>query len=316
MVPSALGCHPAFICLGIPYLHSLLDQRNRIEATMLMLEPSRSWLTHLDCGHFTFMTFSCVFAGLLFWARIQQFHGLKQILNAGHWPHKLFDGVILGLAMMGATVVLRNHFPQARRFSLLMMAVVSSSSVMRTALLLLIVFTEELWRAVCLQSLMGNGLTGPLALIATSIAYGLTYLVWDYAVAVSELIVGAILAGLFIWTNSFVVLFAAHLTLLGQILLLALAAAPDAGPGDFHRRPFRRCPSCRAMLSLQEVNTNPDEAFSCPHCHVGITISDWRGAFFRWGYGLYAFVLYFGSVDIMDKVTKNPAAHSYSYPSS
>jgi hypothetical protein len=270
-----------------------------------LVDVSRTWTLH------NFVTFSFAFVGLLLWGYFEGPSSLRQMLNSGHYVRGLFDGVILGLVMAGVTVMLRSHFPKAQRFSLLIMGGVASSPFNRTVMLLLIVLTEELWRAMCLKSLMRGGFTGPQALIATSIAYGLTYGGWGPSVAISECIVGAVLGGLFIWTNSFFVPFAAHLTLLGQILLLTLAVAPDAGPGDFHLRPFRRCPSCNAMLTLRQVNLNPDEAFSCPHCHASITVSDWRGSFFRWGYALYAIPLYVGALDIVDKATRDVTAQFF-----
>jgi hypothetical protein len=264
-----------------------------------LVEGSRSWAIY------EFVTFSAVFAGLLLWARVQESAALTATLNPGHWVHGILDGIILGLAMLGVALIFRKHFPEAQKFSLLVMAGVASSPPMRVCTLLLVVFTEELWRAVCLKTLAGSGIAGPQALIATSIAYGLTFLAWGTTAVISECIVGATLGGFFLWTNSFFVSFAAHLTLLGQVLLYAVAAAPDAEPGDFHRRPFTKCPACGTMLSLRQVNLNPNEAFSCPFCATRVTVSDWRRGLFRWGYVFISGGLWVASLDILPGAVRN-----------
>jgi hypothetical protein len=205
------------------------------------------------------------------------------ILNTNNWVRGALHGMFLGLTLMGLLLILRRHFPEAEKFRLLVMAGMVSSPLVRVAVLLNVVFTEELWRAVCLKALIEDGLSGPQALIATSFAYGFTYLPWGIPIAVSEGIVGAACGALFVWTGSFFVPFATHATLLGQILIYAVAAAPDAEASNFDRRPFTRCPSCEATLSLGQVNLNLNEAFFCPSCHARIAVSDSRRGFFRWG---------------------------------
>lgn len=175
-------------------------------------------------------------------------------------------------------------------------------------MLLIVVFTEELWRAVCLKSLIADGLSGSQALIVTSIAYGLTYLVWKVPVALSEAIIGAACGGLFLWSNSLIVSFAAHTMIQGQVLLYAIAAAPDAEPGEISRRSFTKCPACGTRLNLRQVNLNPNEAFFCPFCHARITISDSRRGFLRWGFVFVSTGILIASWDILPDAVPGSAA--------
>lgn len=258
-----------------------------------LIQSSRPWAIH------TTVTFAAVAAALFVWMQTQQFAAIVRVLSLKHWAHGIFEGTILGLVIIGVALTLRTHFSEARRFSLPMLTGAGSSAPVRFGILLLVVFTEELWRAVCLKSLVAHGLTGPQALTATSVAYGLAYLAWGTTVGVSECIIGAAFGGLFLWTDSLFVSSAAHLTLQGQILLYSLAAAPNAEPRDIYRRRFTKCPSCGAMLTLQQVSLDPDESFSCPQCRARVTVSDWRRGFFRWGYVFYTIGLYFAAMNIV-----------------
>lgn len=240
----------------------------------------------------TLYIFVIYFIGLgciLFLDRTQDTHAVKTILNPQHWERMFFHGIILGLSLVGVLMIFRIFFPEARRFGFLVMAGIASPPLIRVSTLLLVICTEELWRAVCLTILIGHGFFGPQAVLVTSVAYGLAYLGWGYRIALSDGIIGAVYGGLFIWSGSFFVPFAAHTVLRGQELLYAIAASPDAQPGEIYSRPHTKCPACNAVLNFRQVNLNPNESFFCPSCHVRITISDERRRFLRWGF-IFLFV--------------------------
>lgn len=243
-----------------------------------LAEGAQSWAIY------GLVEFLVVVVAVVAWARIRRLDTLQTILSPSHWERGIFHGIILGLAFVGVLLILRRHFPEAKKFSLLVMAGVASPLLVRTSALLLVVFTEELWRAVCLKALVGDGVSGSQALVATSIAYALTYLGWGPEVGISEGIVGAALGALFLWSGSVFVPLAAHVILGAQVLLYAVAAAPNAEAGDIHRRPFTRCPACGKSLGIRQVNLNINEAFFCPSCHTRVTISDRRRWFLRWGF--------------------------------
>jgi hypothetical protein len=293
ILPATVWASLTFVSLSTSKIALKLRTAWNAQTKQELEGGSRAWALH------SLLTFSAVLAGLFAWAQIQHSAPLTEILNPKHCANGLLDGTVLGLAMVGVAIILRTWFHEAQKFSLVTMAAVASPLPIRAGVLLVVVFTEELWRAASLKSLVGAGATGPQALIAASIAYGVTYLAWGATAAISEAIVGAVLGALYLWTGSFLVLFAAHLTLLTQLLLYTLVAGPDAEPRDIYSRRFTKCPACGAMLTRQQVNLDPDESFSCPRCTVRITVSDWRRGFFRWGYVFYMLGLWFASVSIV-----------------
>jgi predicted RNA-binding Zn-ribbon protein involved in translation (DUF1610 family) len=293
ILPAAVWVSLTFVFLSTSKIALKLRTAWNAQTKQELVDGSPAWALH------SLLTFSAVLVGLFAWAQIQHSPPLTAILNPNHWANGLLDGTVLGLAMVGVAILLRTWFHEAQKFSLVTLAAVASPLPTRIGVLLVVVFTEEVWRAASLKSLVGAGATGPQALIAASIAYGVTYLAWGATATISEAIVGAVLGALYLWTGSFLVLFAAHLTLLTQLLLYTLVAGPDAEPRDMYSRRFTKCPACGAMLTRQQVNLDPDESFSCPRCTVRITVSDWRRGFFRWGYVFYTVGLWFASVSIV-----------------
>lgn len=263
-----------------------------------VVNASRLWTVQ------SLATFSIVLASVLLWSWLQRSSTPTEILRNPHWVSGIFDGSILGLAIIGLAIVLRLFFFEAQKFTLVMLIGAGSSWPTCAAALLLIAFVEEFWRAVSLRGLMESGLSGPAALLAVSIAYGLAYLAWGTTTAISAFVFGAALGGLFIWTSSLYVALAAHVVFLAQVVVYVLVAAPEAGPADIHRRHFFKCPACGATLTLQQIDLDPDEAFFCAYCHARLTVADWRRRLFRRGYalyGVYAMLLAFASENIADR---------------
>ncbi|MDE3179566.1 MAG: CPBP family intramembrane metalloprotease [Acidobacteriota bacterium] len=157
-----------------------------------------------------------------------------------------------------------------------------------------IVFAEELWRAVCLKTLVSSGNSTAQALVVISIVYGLTFLIWSPTVAVSECALGLVLGAMFFWSGSLLVPFAAHATLKGFLLLVAVADSPEVSADGARRKQFVGCPCCRKSLEFRQVNFNPNEAFRCPFCNARITISDGRRWVARWGFTFVMFALMAG----------------------
>lgn len=272
------------------------------KAKQELARGARSWALYV------LNTFLVALVAVLFWSRLQGSGLIETILGPSHLGRDIFHGIFLGLTLLGLLLIFKRHFPEARKFSLLVMAGAASPLLTRVSVLLIVVFTEELWRAVCLKSLIADGLSGPQALIVTSIAYGLTYLLWKVPVAISEAIIGAACGGLFLWSNSVIVSFAAHTMIQGQVLLYAIAAAPDAEPGQMSRRPFTECPACGTTLNLRQVNLNPNETFFCPFCDARITISDSRRGFLRWGFVFVSTGILIASWDILPDALGGSAA--------
>ena len=296
----ALGILPAVVWVSRAYVaRSTSKSASKLRVAWSartkqeLVEGAQSWTTY------GLLIFLVVLFAVVTWTWVKRSDALQTILIPSHWKRSIFHGIILGLALVGILLILRRHFPEAKKFTLLVLAGIASPPLVRILALLLVIFTQELWRVVCLKALMGDGVSGPQALLATSIAYGSAYLPWGPLVADSEGIVGAALGGLFLWSGSFLVPFAAHITLGAQVLLYAVAAAPDAEAGDIHRRPFARCPACGATLSLRQVNVNINEAFFCPSCHTRITVSDRRRAFLRWGFVFVFIALLIGVFDVL-----------------
>ena len=296
----ALAILPAVIWVSLAYVASSTSEvASRLRAAWHaktkreLFEGAQSWALY------SLIIFSVVLVIVLVWARLQASNALEVTLNPSGLERQTFHGIILGLALVGMVLILRHHFPEAKKFGFLVMAGIASPPSVRALALVLVAFTEELWRVVCLKTLVADGFSGPQAVVATSVAYGLAYLAWGYPVAFSDGIIGAVYGALFLWSGSFFVPFGAHITLRGHHLLYAIAAAPDAGPGDIHRKPHTKCPACGTMLSMRQVNLNINEAFLCPSCHSRVTISDLRRNFLRWGSVFVGIVLMVAFWDVI-----------------
>lgn len=96
-------------------------------------------------------------------------------------------------------------------------------------------------------------------------------------------------------SGSFLTPFTAHLVVQTQVLLFALAGAPDGELGAMNRKPFTKCPACRTRLSVKEVNLDVSETFFCPNCHTRLTSSDRRRRFCRWGGAVLIGVIWFAT---------------------
>lgn len=210
----------------------------------------------------------------------------------------VFVGTILGLSLNGLLIILRLVLPKTKRFGLAVLAGIASPPTLRVSGVLLVVFTEELWRALCHNSLMADGFSGSKALIATSIANALAYLPWGAGGGLGEGTAGKGLGTLFLFNGSILVPLAAHLVLQVGALLTAIAAAPDSEPGAMSHKPFAKCPACGARLSLQQVNLSVNEAFSCPNCRTRLTSCDRRRSFFRWGVTVLAAIIWLATSEL------------------
>lgn len=239
------------------------------------------------------VAFFVVIVGVVAWSRSQGSDALRTTLSRSGVGILLVHGFLLGLVLVGALLLLRVYSPVVRKGSLMMIGV-QPSALVRAAELMTMVFAEELWRAVCLKALVGSGNSGAQALVMTSIAYGLAFLVWSPSIAASEFVVGMVLGGIFLWSGSLLVPLAAHATLNGFIQLVSVAASPDSRPGRLHRKAFAMCPVCRKGLAMRQVNANPNEAFRCPYCNARITVSDSRRWVARWGFTFVMLLLMVG----------------------
>jgi hypothetical protein len=297
ILPIAIWASVGYVVCSSSKFATTLRSTWGAETKNELIEGSHSWAV-LVVG-----AFFVIFAAVALRVQVHGWNARQMLFDPASWERGVFHGIFLGLTLMGLAIICRRHFPEAKKFSLVVMAGISSPFIVRVSILLIVVFTEELWRVVCLKALIGDGLSGLQALIATSTAYGLTYLAWGAPVAISETIVGAVYGALFLWSGSFLVPFAAHAILLGQILLYVAIAAPNTGPGDFHRRAYTECPACRTSLRLEQVNLNPNEAFFCPSCYARVTISDSRRGFLRWGFVFVTTGLMVASWDILPGAT-------------
>jgi len=184
--------------------------------------------------------------------------------------------------LIGLLVVLKAFFPETRKFGLIIKTGFALPVVVRISSLGVVLFGEELWRAVSLKALLAGGWPGPQALIASAIAYGLTYLAWGPPLAISEAITGVVLGALFLWSGSLFVPLAAHLIICLQTLLAVSVAAPDSLLANLDKKPFATCPVCKARLAIRQVKLSPSESFFCPSCQARLTVSDWNRGFFQW----------------------------------
>lgn len=292
ILPATIWASLAFVALSTTQTASKLRTASSVKSKRELNKGARLWVLH------GLTTYLVVLVGVVVWVRTQASSALETVLTLSHWPRQFFHGIVLGLALTGLLLVFRRFFPEVQKFGFLILAGVASPVWVRILALLLVAFTEELWRAVCLTILVAEGFSGPQAVVASTAAYGLAYFAWGYPVAISEGVLGAVCGGLYLWSGSLFVPLAAHLTLRSQHLLYAVAASPDAEPGDIYRRPHATCPACGAALNFRQVNFNVNEAFFCPACHTRVTASDRRRAFQRWGFVFLSIALMLACFDI------------------
>jgi predicted RNA-binding Zn-ribbon protein involved in translation (DUF1610 family) len=263
-----------------------------------LAEAAQSWT------FFGFLTFSAALAGVLLWTKIATPVDFRALLVSRSWPRDVFHGAFLGLALIGLLAALWKLFPPDKRFRFLVMTSVASPPAVRALTLVFVALTEELWRAVCLRALVADGISGPRALLATSAAYGFAYFGWGIQIALSDAAIGAVFGALFLWSGSFFVPLAAHLTLRGQHLLASSLAAPNAAPGEVYRSRHANCPACGAAVGIRQINLNVNEAFFCPACGTRITVSDRRRRFIRWGYVLVQMACLLASWDLLPRAIR------------
>ena len=304
-----LAIFPLTLWIGIAYVaHSnsgfalALRASWRAKTKQELTEGARSWALY------ALLMFSIPLVAVLAWARVERPDLIPTVLSSNHWGSDVFRGTYLGLTVLGLLLIFKSQFPEARNFTLLVMAGAESSVLTRICILVTVIFAEELWRAVCLRVLIGDGFYGPNALILVSAAYGLAYLVWRVPVAISETVVGTVCGALFLWSNSFIVPFAVRVVIQAQVLLYATFASNEAKPGDINRRPFTTCPACGKRLNSAQVNLNFNEAFFCPFCHTRVTVSDSRRGFLRWGFVFVSTALMVGSWEILPGAAKGSEA--------
>lgn len=245
------------------------------EAQRNLEDEAQSWAIY------GLVSFSLVLIAVTFWTRNRGSNLIQTILSLSHWEFDLFHGIVFGLALSGLLLIFARIFPEVGKVKLLSITGIVSPASVQAAGLLFVVFAEEFWRAVCLKALIADGLPGTQAWVATSIVYGITFMLWGTRVAVSEGIVGTILGALFLWSGSFFVPFAAHFILEGHILLYRAAGVTSQTEGT-QRRHYTTCPFCGRNLNIQQVKLSLGAAFLCPFCHTRITVSDRRRWFSRW----------------------------------
>jgi hypothetical protein len=305
ILPAAIWASLAFIARSTSVFASNLRAAWSAERKQDLAAGARSFALY------ELLIFFIALIGVVVWTRGQGSGQLRTVLSLNQWEHCVLLGIASGLTLIGLLLNLRRLFPMARKFSLLVMAGVASSPLVRASVLLLMVFTEELWRATCINSLLSDGFPGPRALFATSAAYSLAYMAFGVPFAISEGIVGAAFGGLFLWSGSFLVPLIAHVILQTMLLLCALAAAPDAGPGIMNRKPFARCPACERSLNLRQVSLGVDTAFLCPNCHARLTSSDRRRGFFRRGLVIVTTIVLFASWEFFPELMRFPQSLVY-----
>jgi membrane protease YdiL (CAAX protease family) len=250
------------------------------------------------------LVFLITLGGVVVWSRLQGSDQINVLLTRIRWTRDILLGIVLGLTLNGLIQVCLGLLPKARRFSLPVLAGITSSPLVRVLGLTLVAFTEELWRARCLNATASDGATGPQALMAVSAAYALAYWAFGTASAVSEGIAGVALGAVFLWSGSILVTFTMHAVMQTQILLFASAAAPNVGPAEIRRKPFTRCPACNAPLNLQQVRLDVSESFLCPHCRARLTSSDSRRRFFRWGSAIMTTAILYAGAELVPDVLR------------
>ena len=293
ILPAVLWASVAFVSRSTTPFATKLRKSMIAKTKEELAEGSLSW------AYFVVLLFVTVLGLVIAWSHVHAWHTFQSISNFDGWEQPALHGFVLGFTLLGFLILFRNFFPKARRFGMLSMAGAASPFWSRIALPVLVILTEELWRAVCLRALTADGFSGPQSVIITSAVYGTAYLLWGSSVAIFDGAMGVVYGGLFIWSGSILVPLVMRVIVQGRDLIYAIAAPPDAQPGDMHRKPFAKCPACQAALNLKQVNLNVNEAFFCPSCHTRITSSDKRRLFYRWGILIVAIGFWIVSWDML-----------------
>ena len=88
---------------------------------------------------------------------MQRSNQLVTTLIPTHIGKNIFLGITLGFALIGFVQVLKSLLPKTRKLGLPVLEGIASPPLVPVFALLLVAFTEELWRALCLNSLKADG---------------------------------------------------------------------------------------------------------------------------------------------------------------
>ena len=136
-------------------------------------------------------------------------------LHLDDWARNLSLGVVVSLVIVAFGAAFRAFLSErhsSKHF------VLRGSTGLWLTLFLLGAFAEELWRAFCLATLMATGHSPTMAVLVSSIFFGLGHFGNPFETGLATLLgqclgaasAGTVFAALFLWTNSLVATYVAH----------------------------------------------------------------------------------------------------------
>jgi hypothetical protein len=278
----------AFIALFLPnqYARILrigLSAASKSEA----ISPARAWTFASFGAHVVVLiaVFFCL-------GRMQGFRVSSDSLRA-FWS--VVAGIVLGLATGGLLPLLRMLLPKERKFRILTLVALDRSLPFSSVSLAAMVLVEEIWRIACIRALIADGNSAETALLVTSVAFGIAFLPSGLTAGISESILGAVYGSFYLWSGSFLVSFAAHLTVQAEYVAIVWAASPTARPFDGFRELRRKCPACGQWVEIGQ--RKPIGVIKCAHCEAALSFQDSRTSFIRWGAVFVEILLWFAGFE-------------------
>ena len=282
ILPIAMWAVVIFAFLPRNTLARLLRETWRANTQEEAIQGARVWAVIGTVSHLTILGVT----GLLIGSGNKE---AAQILRVHHPLQLGVQGLMFGFALTSLVPLMRVLLPEVRRFPLMTLVGIGPSLPTSFLTLTLFTFVHEAWRVLCLHSLIQSGCTAQMALLLTSVAYGLAFSTAGLSAGASAAALGAVYGALYLWQGYFLLPFVAHLTYEFQIAILSWSAPSSGRPPIVPSPPLATCPACQARIDLRPVGSSP--SFRCPQCAAALSVSDDRVAIVRWGGAVFTGLL-------------------------
>ena len=239
------------------------------------VEGARAWAVVGLLVHIVVLAITVLLVGS------QNQHAGQILRNEPHVFQLSIQGLMFGLALGILVPLTRLLLPESRRFRLTTLVTIGPSLPTSFLMLIMLIFVHELWRVLCLQSLIQAGCAPQFAVLLTSIACGLAFSMSGLSAGASAAALGVIYSAIYLWQGYFLLPFVAHLTYEAQIIILSWASPATARPPLVASTPLAKCPACRVRFDLRRVRSGV--TVQCPRCAAKLSVSDDRTALIRWG---------------------------------
>ncbi len=186
------------------------------------------------------MATNALVAGLLLWLMLRYSVPFSAVgLSFGHWETNFSIGCVAGGCWVAYKIWLARISSAAKRARIT--AHISRASeplLFWVPALILWTFVEEFWRAFCLNAFKSSGYPMTVAILLTSLAFGIAHFGLRPGGIAAKVFVGAVFALLFVWRWSLIPPYLVHLISNLDSLQAGRHAAGAPSEGDGGAKPI------------------------------------------------------------------------------